>query len=109
MKKIIVIALVFLGINIATASEKVTPADQLRKEIATLLQDSELDIDQTEAQAAVSFTVTTEGKIVVLSVKSENPFMDGFVKNRLNYKKVNFRVTENGKIFNLPVKVVVES
>ncbi len=109
MKKLTFIILFTLGLNIVIASEDAKPADQLRNQIVKLLESPRMELKNNEEQAVISFTVTTEGELVVLSVKSENRLMDSFVKARLNYKKVNFKVNENGKIFRIPLRIIAKS
>jgi len=108
MRKLTFIILVTLGLNVAIASDDVKPTEQLRNEIVKLLQSPKMELENNEVQAIISFTITTDGELVVLSVKSENKLMDSFVKVRLNYKKVDYEVTENGQVFRIPLKVITK-
>lgn len=109
MRKLTFIILVSLGLNIAIASDDAKPAEQLRNEIVKLLQSPRMELENNEAQAVISFTITTERELVVLSVKSENKLMDSFVKARLNYKKVDYNVIENGQVSRIPLKIVIKN
>ncbi|WP_242094644.1 hypothetical protein [Aestuariivivens sediminicola] len=43
--------------------------------------------------------------MVVLSVDSDSELIDSFIKNRLNYKRLNARSKKGSKNFVIPVRV----
>lgn len=96
-----------LGANLLTASVPSESAMQkLRSEIIKMLDDPRIPLDEEVTLAKINFTLTKGGEIVVLSVKTENGFVDSYVKNRLNYKKVSCPVQSTGKIFRMNLKIL---
>lgn len=46
-------------------------------------------VDLKEIEATLHFVINKESELVVVFVDSENQFVDGFLKERLNYKKID--------------------
>ena len=55
--------------------------------------------------AQVRFTLNKEGEIVVLSVDTDNDTLEGFVKGKLNYKKVQIEDITEGKMYTVSVRI----
>ncbi len=108
MKKVILTVLILvLCMNLFAASVPANyPIKKLHTEISKLLEMPKFPLENAVTMAKVKFTLTTEGEIVVLSVETENNFVDSYVKNRLNYKKVSFKTTEPGKVFTVRLKIL---
>jgi len=70
-----------------------------------MLKDNQFNVDYKELSAEVRFIVTENGELIVLSVKTEDEVLDGFVKNRLNYKKVQLENVAPGRVYELPVRI----
>lgn len=77
-------------------------AKKLSTQIHNMLKDNNFDISD-DLTADVRFTINDEGEIVVLSVSTVNDTLEGFVKGRLNYKKVDN--AQEGKIYTVPVRI----
>ncbi|MEM7486606.1 MAG: hypothetical protein AAF348_15465 [Bacteroidota bacterium] len=110
MKKIqIVIVVLFLCISgsiLANRTNTIDPSGNLSTQIQVLLKDNPFQLAENELIAAkIRFTINKEGEIVVLSVYTENDVLEGFVKGRLNYKKVTVGNVVEGKIYTVPVKI----
>ena len=78
------------------------PVKKLATQIHKMLKDNNFDISD-DLTADVRFTINDEGEIVVLSVSTTNEVLEGFVKGRLNYKKV--ANAQEGKIYTVPVRI----
>jgi hypothetical protein len=78
------------------------PVRKLSTQIHKMLKDNNFDISD-DLTADVRFTINDEGEIVVLSVSTANETLEGFVKGRLNYKKVDN--AQEGKIYTVPVRI----
>ena len=105
MKKLIVVAVALFTLNIS-AAEPVEPNDTLRSEIVSLLGDNlSFYLDQNEITIEVLFTINTHGELIVISTNAPNKHTESIIKNKLNYKKVDFRSTKPGEMFLLPLKV----
>lgn len=81
------------------------PAKKLATQIGALLEGNSFVLDNNDLTAQVRFTLNEEGQIVVLSVDTENHVMEGFVKGRLNYQKVELDEYKEGKIYTVPVRI----
>jgi len=106
--KLFVLALTLFTINVSAANlNPVKPTDELRFEIVNLIGTNymtEMEADQYNAD--VLFTVTADRELIVLSVDSNNDQLESYLKQRLNYKKVNHRASKPGEIYLLPVKMI---
>ena len=106
--KLFVLALGLFTLNAAAAElNPISPTTELRSEMAELIGSSYLDDMQAdELGAEVLFTVNNNKEIIILSVDSDNASIESYLKNKLNYKKVNHRPGNPGEIYLLPVKMV---
>jgi len=57
-------------------------------------------------QAEVVFTLNDQSEIVIVSVNCENEILDGYIKRKLNYKKVQVSALDEGEIYRMPLKIV---
>ncbi|MDH3322743.1 MAG: hypothetical protein OEM04_07120 [Flavobacteriaceae bacterium] len=104
MKKLLILAIALFTLNVSATEKPVKPTDALRTEIIDLLgPNCPEDLSKNECTIDVIFTVNSESEIIVLSVDSSNDLAESFVKNKLNYKKVNYESHEVGELFLLPV------
>lgn len=108
--KLFVLALGLFTINMTAANlTPVNPTQELRTEIVDLIGSNYMDqIIADQLEADVLFTVNSKKELIVLSVDTDNDQLESYLKNRLNYKKVQFRPSKNGEIYLLPVKMVKE-
>jgi hypothetical protein len=81
----------------------------LREEIVDIIGFSFLDdYEENEYSAEVLFTVNSEQELIVLSVNSESDEAEDYLRDKLNYKKVDHLPSKYGEIYLLPVKMVKE-
>lgn len=97
-------ALFAVGTLTANTSENLNPTKKLSAQIHQMLESNSFDVDD-DLVANVRFTINKEGEIVVLSVETENETLEGFVKGRLNYQKVDLQNTKEGKLYTVPVRI----
>lgn len=107
MKKLVLTCLMFaLSVNMLLASNPVkTPQQKLRNQIVELLKNPDFQFENEMIQARIDFTFNTKGEIVVLSIDTDNRLLDGYIKNKLNYKQVSLVGLSGGK-FQMNIKVV---
>lgn len=108
MKKVILTILTFamsLSMFAATIPTE-SRMEKLHGEITRLLGTPTIELEDEVTIAKISFTLSTENEIVVLSVDSKNEHVDYYVKSSLNYKKVSFKATELGKVFSINLKIL---
>jgi len=112
MKKlnVLLLAVAFTVSSVLSASTTPTKADRpstpLSEQISDLLKDPIFEIED-EVMAEVTFMVNDQQEIVVLTVGTENTAVESFIKNRLNYQKVEN--AKKGEAYEIPVRIVAES
>jgi hypothetical protein len=85
--------------------KKAQMAKDLSTQIAELLTDNNFVITKNDLTANVSFTMNKNGEMVVLMVETDNPVLEGFVKSRLNYKKVDLTNFREGQTYTVPIRI----
>jgi hypothetical protein len=86
----------------ATTVEDVSK-DEIRSQIMELLQTPDFGVDY-EMTVNISFTFSSEGEVVVLGVDSKNRNILNYVRENLNYKKIQ-NPGEKDKLYTMPLKV----
>ena len=104
--KSVVLALVLLVGTTLSAATILPPVEKINKEeaiaeIAQLLKNPTFELEE-DTRASVILIVNSKNELVVLSVNTENSQVESYVKNRLNYKKLE-NPLEKGKEYKLPV------
>ncbi len=88
----------------ATETEP-SKTEELRTEIVSILG-NKISIEvQTQSTAEISFIINNENEIVIISVYSDITELNAFIKKKLNYKKVEVRGTNKGKIYKIPLRI----
>lgn len=110
MKKmsVVLVAAMLLSAGNVFANEvkTVDPSKSLSAQISQMLSDNAFTQNEVELTAQIRFTLNNAHQIVVLSVATENPVLEEFVKGKLNYKKVDLTAYKEGKIYTIPVRIV---
>ncbi len=97
-------AFLFVVTASANTTEPANVAKQLSTEIQEMLESNSFKI-QKDLTANVKFTINEAGEIVVLSVETADASLEGFVKSRLNYKKVKVQNLVEGRYYTVPVRI----
>jgi hypothetical protein len=100
----VVIAIAFASLSFTTF-DNTNVSEQLHNQIVKLLGDTTDIVLADTAEVEVVFTLNTKSEIVILSVDSQNQRIDGFVKYKLNYKKVTVTALNQGQVYRLPLKI----
>ena len=112
MKKICIvftaITLLVMGSVQANEANNINPTKNLAVQIQKLLEGNTLKVEGRELTGQVRFTINKEEEIVVLSVDTDSTPLEGFVKGRLNYQKVDFDNVKEGKIYQIPIRVLAK-
>ncbi|TSE07798.1 MULTISPECIES: hypothetical protein [Aquimarina] len=110
MKKLTILFAVFvLGSTqiFASNDNPINSEQQLRNQIAVLLESPEILVENDTLNAKIEFTLNGEGEIVVLSVDTKESTVKNYVKSRLNYKKIDSEIANIGsKIFRISLKIL---
>ena len=108
LKLIITVIALSLFVTSATYANETetTSSDQLSSQVAELLGNHPFDEVEEGIEATVSFMLNKEGEIVIVSVDSDSEGVEQFVKEKLNYQKVNTIGLKNGKIYEIPLTLV---
>lgn len=93
------------GNVLATDTEGVKPEKSLSQQISKILAQNSFTNEVQDLTAQVRFTLNNEGEIVILSVDTDDTRLESFVKNKLNYKKVEVNAIEEGKLYTIPVRI----
>ena len=88
-----------------TTKENPKVKQQLHDQIVKMLGTSTDLVLVDKAEAEVVFTVNNKSEIVIISVTSENEYIDSYVKGKLNYKKVNVKALNQVDIYKLPLTI----
>ncbi len=105
---VILVAVVLLfGTSISTAAvetekEKLSPS----QEISKLLKNPNFLVEN-DVDANVTFVVNEDNEMVILTVETEDSTIEGYIKNRLNYEKLEAVLVE-GKEYKIPVRLLSE-
>lgn len=96
----------FLFANSAFATEPATDPKiakkELRSEIVKLIKSPVMEgLEQVDAK--ISFMINDENELIVLNVKTESNYIDGFVKKRLNYRTINAEGLKKNEAYFLKV------
>ena len=112
MRKIsvVLVAVMLLSVgNVFANNElpiKKKPVVSLANQIKVLIKDCPVNsTSYADLTALVRLTLNDKKEIVVLTVKTEDKSLAYFIKNKLNYKKVNVENYRKGKIFIVPVRI----
>ena len=97
-------ALFATGTLLANPTENLKPTTNLSTQIHAMLESNSFDVDN-DLVADVRFTINKEGEIVVLSVDTQDEVLEGFVKGRLNYQKVDISNAKEGRLYTVPVRI----
>lgn len=89
----------------ANAVNEVNPLETLSEQISQLLSENSFAQNEVELTAQVRFTLNNDHEIVVLSVETENPVLEDFVKLKLNYEKVILGTYKEGKLYTVSVRI----
>ena len=100
-----VVALTFLSLSFTNTPET---NEQLHKQIVELIGDSSEALANVNLKAEIIITLNEKSEIVVVSVKSDNLFVDSFVKSKLNYKKVKVTALNPGELYHVPLVIQSE-
>lgn len=108
LKSIITVIAICLVTSLSANNSENNPTksnEKLRSEIVSILGSKVPLVLTKSSEAEVSFIVNDKNEIVVISVDSASSEFNSFVKNKLNYKKINETGAKKGEIYKMPVKI----
>lgn len=82
-----------------------TKDQNLSEQIGKFLNTNNLTENELGHSAQVLFMLNSDKEIVVLSVDTDEERLEGFIKNRLNYKEVDIASYEEGKKYTVSVRI----
>ncbi|MFK8105279.1 MAG: hypothetical protein AB8G15_22395 [Saprospiraceae bacterium] len=96
--------LLFANSTFATnpATDPKVAKQELRSEIVQLIKSPIME-GLEEVGAKISFMINDDNEVIVLNVKTESNYIDGFVKQRLNYQTVNVEGLKKNKKYSMKV------
>ena len=103
--KILALALVIGTTSLfASSNEKLADdKNEIRSQIESLVQAADFKVE-SNTTVNITFTFSSEGEIVVLKVDCKNCEILDFVRENLNYKKIENPGVTN-KLYTIPLKL----
>ncbi len=78
--------------------------DGMRSEIVQLLKSPDFTVP-SDVNVNITFTFSSEGELVVLSVDSKNTDVLNYIRKNLNYKKIE-NPGKRDKLYSMPLKLI---
>lgn len=103
---LVALALVMTSVTSAAVVTEDFKLNPTEKQIRALLENPNLEISSDE-KAFVTFMLNEDHEIVVLTVDTENAIVEKFVKQRLNYHKIE-SVLKVGHEYKVPITIQFE-
>ncbi|WP_224489364.1 hypothetical protein [Robertkochia flava] len=98
--------LLFSTVSVFAETGKPDPVKgQAVTEITSFLKNPAISAHGEDMLAQVYLMLNREGEIVVLQVEAENELMEAYIKNRLNYKKLQSKELLPGREYVVPVRI----
>jgi len=84
-------------------------ANQLRKEVASFFKSKDLSfLDKNVEVVSVSFMINTKNELVIFNVSSDDPDACDYVKEVLNFQKVNYSSAKPLAKYEVDIRLVRE-
>jgi len=102
---VLVVAITFSSAISASTNpiENVEP-QTVTETVGELLKNPKIQFEK-DMNARVKLTINDDNEIVVLSVDTQSEVFEGFIKKRLNYKKISNEAKGDLKTFIIPVTI----
>ena len=107
--KTLLLAVLITASSVLSASNEDKKADSvvITEEIGNLLKDPSFLVDK-DIVADVTLILNKNNEIVVLSVDSNELYVENFIKSRLNYKELPATFISKERTFKVPVRVTAK-
>jgi len=106
--KMLILVLAITFTSVLTASTNPTHAEpNVTKEIGVLLKNPKFRVSD-DLVANVTFILNKDSEIVVLNVDTDSKELEGYIKSRLNYHKLDLSADNVNKTFKVPVRITAE-
>lgn len=89
----------------ASEKEPIEKNKTIRTEISSYIGKNIPVKVKASTTAEISFIVNNKNEIVVLTIDSKITELNAYIKNKLNYKKVNTTGIKKGEIYKMPLKI----
>jgi len=106
---LLIVALTFSSVLVASTNveDKRAESVAITEEIGRLLQNPSFLVDE-EITANVMITLNKNNEFVVLSVDTDNSYVENFIKSRLNYQELPVTLKDITKTFIVPIRITPE-
>ena len=102
---IILFIAIFASFTMRANTPETKYSSQVRAKIVKLLENAPFQVSK-DVNAQIEFLITKKGEIIVTNVSSNNEFVEGYVKSKLNYKKVAVKDNFKPHFYKMPLKIV---
>jgi len=106
---LLIVALTFSSVLVASTNveDKRAESVAITEEIGRLLQNPSFLVDE-EITAKVLVTLNKNNEFVVLSVETDEIYVENFIKSRLNYQELPVTLKDGAKTFIVPIRITPE-
>ena len=103
---LLIVALTFSSVLVASTNteDKRAKSVAITEEIGKLLQNPSFLVDN-EITANVTVTLNKNNQFVVLSVDTDEVYVENYIKSRLNYQELPVTLNDGNKIYIIPVRI----
>ena len=106
---LLIVALTFSSVLAAStnAEDKKAESDAITEEIGKLLENPSFLV-VSEITANVTVTLNNNNEFVVLSVDTDESYVENYIKSRLNYQELPISLDGGKKTYFVPVRLIPE-
>ncbi|WP_299105346.1 hypothetical protein [uncultured Tenacibaculum sp.] len=104
MKKLVVLVVVMLLSASSFAVNENPAKNEIRSKIVELLGKTSFTVSK-DVKTSVEFLINKNGEIVILDIDCKNEQVCGYVKSKLNYKKISSELIIKNKVYRMPLVV----
>ena len=100
------LVLLFSVTAVMASNPSILPDQMLREQIIEILEIPNIEFESEIIQANIFFTLNQKGEIVVLTIDTDNPLLESYIKGKLNYRKIKSGMLTSGKEYQINFKLI---
>ena len=109
LRAIALICFISTATLLQAASPNVATNQMIRKEVTKMVQNPQLIKNGIQAgEVIINFTINDANELVLLDVASRHPYLEKFVKEKLDRQKVGIENLSTGEEYNIKISFQAE-